>query len=80
MYRFTPQDLLTWTAGSLEFGELTECTSVFTDSRSPVKGGLFVALQGERFDGHAYIHAVQAAGAAGAVIQQNQVELVVAQL
>ncbi|MEP6651516.1 MAG: UDP-N-acetylmuramoyl-tripeptide--D-alanyl-D-alanine ligase [Lapillicoccus sp.] len=37
----------------------------FVDSRAPVDGGLFVALAGERVDGHAYAAAAVAGGAAG---------------
>jgi UDP-N-acetylmuramoyl-tripeptide--D-alanyl-D-alanine ligase len=38
------------------------------DSRTICPGDLFVALQGERFDGHAYVAEVLAAGAGGAVV------------
>ena len=31
-------------------------THVFTDSRKPDPGALFIPLVGERFDGHAFIH------------------------
>ncbi len=41
---------------------------VLTDSRVPVAGALFVALAGPRFDGHAFVEEVLAAGAAGAVV------------
>lgn len=38
------------------------------DSRSIAPGELFVALRGERFDGHQFVAAALAAGAAGAVV------------
>ena len=41
---------------------------VSTDSRSILAGDLFVALRGVRFDGHAFLAAVQARGAAAAVV------------
>ena len=41
---------------------------VSTDSRSIGRGELFVALRGERHDGHAFIAAVAQAGAAGAIV------------
>ncbi|HEX7385076.1 MAG TPA: UDP-N-acetylmuramoyl-tripeptide--D-alanyl-D-alanine ligase [Burkholderiaceae bacterium] len=41
---------------------------VMTDSRQARRGDLFVALRGERFDGHAFLSAVADAGAAGAVV------------
>jgi UDP-N-acetylmuramoyl-tripeptide--D-alanyl-D-alanine ligase len=41
---------------------------VVTDSRIVKPGDLFVALHGERFDGHAFLAAAKAAGAVGAVV------------
>ena len=38
------------------------------DSRTLVPGDLFVAIRGERFDGHAFLDAARAAGAVGAVV------------
>ncbi|MGH7508681.1 MAG: UDP-N-acetylmuramoyl-tripeptide--D-alanyl-D-alanine ligase [Gemmatimonadales bacterium] len=43
-------------------------SSISTDSRAIRPGALFVALQGERFDGHDYLAAVAAGGAKGAVV------------
>ncbi|MDD3650765.1 UDP-N-acetylmuramoyl-tripeptide--D-alanyl-D-alanine ligase [Immundisolibacter sp.] len=45
-------------------------TGVGTDSRTLAAGELFVALAGPRFDGHDYLPAVAAAGAAGAVVRR----------
>ncbi len=42
--------------------------SVFTDSRKPQAGGLFVALMGEHFDGHDFLGQVAAEGAVAAVV------------
>ncbi|MCB1843887.1 MAG: UDP-N-acetylmuramoyl-tripeptide--D-alanyl-D-alanine ligase [Halioglobus sp.] len=47
-------------------------SSVSCDSRRLARGELFVALQGERFDGHAYLADVAAAGAAGAIVSRPQ--------
>ncbi len=44
---------------------------VTTDSRADVRGKLFVALKGERFDGHAYVEDVLAAGAAAVLVEQS---------
>ena len=44
---------------------------VTTDSRSIQSGDLFVALVGERFDGHDFAGAAQAAGAAGVVVARD---------
>jgi UDP-N-acetylmuramoyl-tripeptide--D-alanyl-D-alanine ligase len=41
---------------------------VTTDSREVARGDLFVALRGERFDGHAYVDEALKSGAAGAVV------------
>ena len=43
---------------------------VSTDSRTLRPGELFVALDGPRFDGHDYLAAVAAAGAAGALVRR----------
>ena len=46
-------------------------SSISTDSRAIQPGALFVALQGERFDGHDYLAAVAEAGAAGAIVRRG---------
>ena len=43
-------------------------TGVSTDSRSIRAGDLFVALRGERFDGHDFLKAAAAASAAAAMV------------
>ncbi len=43
-------------------------TGVSTDSRNVARGELFVALRGERFDGHAFLAAAAARGAAAALV------------
>jgi UDP-N-acetylmuramoyl-tripeptide--D-alanyl-D-alanine ligase len=51
-------------------------TGVSTDSRSTKKGELFVALKGERFDGHQFLKAAAGRGAAIAIIEaSSQAEL-----
>lgn len=49
-------------------GEGRVFARVGTDSRSLGAGDLFVALAGERFDGHDFLRQAAAAGAAGAVV------------
>ncbi|HZA99042.1 MAG TPA: UDP-N-acetylmuramoyl-tripeptide--D-alanyl-D-alanine ligase [Gemmatimonadales bacterium] len=46
-------------------------TGISTDSRAILPGALFVALQGERFDGHDYLAAVAEAGATGAIVRRG---------
>ena len=50
--------------GDCHFGQVT------TDSRAVSGGELFVALEGERFDGHDFLAQVAAAGAAGALVSR----------
>lgn len=45
-------------------------SSVSIDSRTIAEGGLFVALRGDHFDGHDYVQAVLAQGAAGAIVSR----------
>ena len=58
-------------------------TAVSTDSRADLAGALFVPLVGERFDGHRFLEAALAGGAAAALAQRDrlspeQLEAVVA--
>lgn len=54
--------------GGRVHGAPARFTSVSTDSRSIEAGALFVALRGERFDGHVFIEAAKARGAAAAMV------------
>jgi UDP-N-acetylmuramoyl-tripeptide--D-alanyl-D-alanine ligase len=57
------------TGGAVWGPEGTIVTSVGTDSRDAVPQELFVALRGERFDGHEFIGAARERGAAAALVQ-----------
>lgn len=48
-------------------------SGVSTDSRTLEAGALFVALRGPRFNGHEFLAAAAAAGAAGAVVDEASV-------
>lgn len=50
-------------------GADAEFTGVSTDTRTLQAGDLFIALKGERFDGHAHLAAAFEQGAAGAVVE-----------
>lgn len=49
----------------------TVITQISTDSRTISEGGLFVALIGERFDGHDFVDAAGHAGACGVVVSKR---------
>jgi UDP-N-acetylmuramoyl-tripeptide--D-alanyl-D-alanine ligase len=57
-----PESLLTAHRSPLTFSEIS------TDTRTLRPGALFVALRGERFDGHDHLAAAARAGAAGALV------------
>ena len=46
-------------------------TEISTDSRTLAPGALFVALTGERFDGHAHLEAARERGATAALVRQG---------
>jgi len=52
-------------------GEDTRFDSVSTDSRTLARGALFVALRGERFDGHRFFDAARERGAVAAVVDED---------
>ena len=65
-------DVARATEGTLE-GDDVEVTSVATDSRAVARGSLFVALAGERTDGHRFVDDAFRAGASGALVQDGHV-------
>ena len=56
--------------GELTGPDATVTAGVEVDSRQVVAGGLFVALPGERTDGHDHVAAAHAAGAVGALVER----------
>lgn len=56
------------------FGSNITLGGVSTDSRGIASGELFVALQGERFDGHDYVAAACERGAAAALVANARVD------
>jgi len=58
------------TQGDLAGADARFC-GVSTDSRSIGRGELFVAIRGERFDGHDFLGMAQARGAAGALVERG---------
>lgn len=66
--------MMTVAAAALALGARAEgadvqFTSVSTDTRTLQPGALFVALRGERFDGHDYLDRARAAGAVAAMVE-----------
>lgn len=61
------------------FGDDVSYNSVTTDSRGNCRGRLFVALRGERFDGHDYVAKALENGAAGALVD-HAVEAAIPQI
>ena len=49
-------------------GTVVDCALTTADSRSVAPGGLYVAIVGERVDGHEFVPAAVAAGAAAALV------------
>ena len=52
-------------------GENVMCRGVSTDTRKLKAGDLFVAIKGERYDGHDYLDAARAAGAVAALVNED---------
>jgi len=70
------ETLARWAGGTLISGDPVATASVIcTDSRSLKAGDLFLALRGERFDGHAFLDEAGKRGAVGAVIEEISGEL-----
>lgn len=65
----TAAEIASVTGGRVVSGDVSRRIERWSiDSRSIAPGDLFVAIRGERFDGHAFVAAALAAGAAGAVV------------
>lgn len=64
---FLHEDILKATRAEFT-GAVDGSVSVSTDSRSTGPGQLFLALRGDRFDGHTFVPGAIAAGAAGIIV------------
>ena len=60
-------DIAMWTSGSLHGADVA-VRGAFIDTRKPQPGGLFVAIKGANFDGHAFVEMARQAGAAAALV------------
>lgn len=79
MQSFTLQDAAEM-AGANPMDSTIEFSGVSTDTRTIQPGDLFVALRGDRFDGHQYISQAIDAGAVGIVVDHLQADIRVPQL
>lgn len=61
-------------------GSATDLRGVFTDTRAPAQGGLFVALRGERYDGSAFVLEAVRGGAAAVLVPRASIASVQAAL
>ena len=66
--RFTSEELLLATGGRFLGAPPPEAAGVSTDTRGLTPGACFVALRGERFDGHDFLAEAASRGAACAVV------------
>jgi UDP-N-acetylmuramoyl-tripeptide--D-alanyl-D-alanine ligase len=73
MAEFLLQEVLKATGGSAAGSLMERFSSVSTDTRTIQPGSLFIALSGEKFDGHHYLNAAVENGAAGVIISQSGV-------
>jgi len=67
---FSLSQVATICAGAL-LGTDAECVGVSTDTRADLRGQLFVALRGERFDGHDFALRALEQGAAGVLVERE---------
>ena len=69
--RFTVREVAQATAGKYVGLHEGELVGVTTDSRAVEKGNLFVAIKGDKFDGHKYQTQAFEAGAAAVLVQEE---------
>src|SRR6059058_5158762 len=73
MAAFTQEEVVQATSAKVvRRGASYSYVAVSTDTRAIGSGALFVALEGERFDAHAFVDQAAKAGAAGAVVQKGK--------
>ncbi|MHB0937517.1 MAG: UDP-N-acetylmuramoyl-tripeptide--D-alanyl-D-alanine ligase [Armatimonadota bacterium] len=69
---FSVREVLLATRGQVRMsGPAVAFTGVSTDTRTLQPGELFVAIRGERFDGHAFLEQAKAMGAAGVLVEDT---------
>jgi UDP-N-acetylmuramoyl-tripeptide--D-alanyl-D-alanine ligase len=68
---FTLAELTRATAAELRPGSSDDVIGVTTDTRTDVRGKLFVALSGEHFDGHAFVDQAVKGGARAVMVSRD---------
>lgn len=77
---FSPESLANWTRGRWTGSPERPLTGFGIDSRTIRAGDVFVALKTPQRDGHAFLGAARAAGAAAALVAQADASVPLAQL
>ncbi|MCC5848312.1 MAG: UDP-N-acetylmuramoyl-tripeptide--D-alanyl-D-alanine ligase [Verrucomicrobia bacterium] len=72
MTRFAPEHLQAWTRGQWTRRPDADIKAVVHDTRALVDGALYVALPGDRFDGHDFLEEASNAGAVAALCSQGR--------
>lgn len=70
----TPEELVQATAGKLLSKPVNAFSRVGTDSRSNLKGKLYIALKGEKYDAHDFVPQAIDQGAVAVLVQEWRVE------
>lgn len=68
---YTSEDLARWSGGTWEGDPPAGFDAIVHDSRAITPGCLFVAIRGERFDGHAFVAKAFEAGAAACLVDHR---------
>ena len=68
---FTPDPLAAWCGGRWSRAPAAPVSGFAIDTRALKAGDVFIALPGERVDGHAFLDAAREAGATGAVVRRG---------
>lgn len=68
MAKFNPSHLAEWTGGSWHNGIPQTVGGISADSRNLAPGNIFIAIRGQRFDGHDFVSSALRQGASGAVV------------
>ena len=71
----TASEIANTTSGSLVSGNpVTPVTGFSIDTRTISNGDLFLAIKGERYDGHAFVRQAISRGACGAVVSDTSIK------